>query len=141
MSKPDCRHYLVEIDNCGITGIFTCVRCGERIVGTAKEVANYRIISHPVLFSIRLSFGLFQFFVVLGTFLFFVSHISEGNRLALTFPLAVMSLVLIGQIVVACRPRRDWSGWLIFGPTRDSFGWLLAALTAITLMVTFILIL
>jgi hypothetical protein len=122
MSQQDCHHCLVEMDNCGSTGIFNCVRCGARIVGTAEDVVKYRILSNRVL----LMAGFFPFFADVAAFLFFVSHMAQGNRLVLAVPLAVMSLVLCWQVVMAYRLKRGW------------FAWLMAVLYAITLIVALI---
>jgi hypothetical protein len=45
MSKKECHHRLKEMDNAGAIGIFKCIRCGETIVGSAKDTAKYRRVS------------------------------------------------------------------------------------------------
>jgi ribosomal protein L37AE/L43A len=45
MNKQECNHLIKEMDNAGAIGIFKCVRCGETIIGGAKDVAEYRRVS------------------------------------------------------------------------------------------------
>jgi hypothetical protein len=94
MKTASCRHVFLEVDNAGITGIYSCLRCGCLEAGTPQQMqANgYYTISTAL---VGITYVISFLCILVASVLLFIDYIA-----GFTFANLALGVAFLGMIYI-----------------------------------------